>query len=792
MGTETEREFRRRCMMSAAAAAVLTATVAGAAHAQVNPSTTPTPAAATNPGGGGNVDELVVTAQKRDERLQDVPLSMEAIPASRLQSANVTNILNLQTLVPNFTVTRSTQAVGIRLNIRGVGAVSSNASESSVASFVDGVYVPRAGSLISSFFDLDGVEVLRGPQGTLFGRNASVGAITYRSVAPSNDFGGYLNVEYGNFGDRQVSGAVNLPVNDRLAFRVAGIASQFDGWAHTIVGNHDLGSQNNYSGRISMKAELTDNITWNVKVDHELNTGDAQNELTVVQSTLTPTIAANFTKALGGNPPMLTGEFGRTENNFVVGDLSDIQTGAVSDLSWSVGKGYTLRLIDGARDWDNHLFDGDQLFLPIDAINRQSGYQSSSQSHELQFSSAPKGLFNGHFDFVSGLYYFHENYSIFENLLLTDSYCNLVVRLAAPTLQAGCLAANQRTTNNAFGQTTTSYAAYGQGTFYLNDQWSATFGARYTDDKKDGTFIQTISTPSASIVRAPENVKLTYQKSKPSFRFNLNYKPTDDVLLFASYSTGFKSGGFNSGTGASALNQQRIFQAETVKDYELGAKTEWLNRTLTLNLTAYNMEVDQLQDRSFTGISFIVANAGNLRQRGFEFDGAYHAPHDIDLNLDAAYLDSQFLSYPFASGLPAFGGTQNLAGKPNNFSPKWQGNVGVGWKPDLGSTGFHLEARADLSFLSDMNIGGTTADDPSTVQPGYALLSSTLKLVSPDRRWNVGFFGANLTNQGYCTAEIAQSLDSLFGVRNSVTGSTVQRCQVGVPRTYGIRAGVKF
>ena len=190
---------------------------------------------------GGEGDVIVVTAQKRSEDVQDVPISIVALGSEKLAQANILNVQDLPRLATNFTATRSGQIAGLRLAVRGIGAPGNTATEPSVAAFVDGIYVPRPGSVIGSFLDIDGVEILRGPQGTLFGRNASVGALSFRTAQPRDEFSGQIGAEIGN-GDRyKLSGHVNVPLSENVAVRFAGQGSWLGGYWHNRLDGKTYG-----------------------------------------------------------------------------------------------------------------------------------------------------------------------------------------------------------------------------------------------------------------------------------------------------------------------------------------------------------------------------------------------------------------------------------------------------------------------------------------------------------------------------------------------------------------------
>jgi iron complex outermembrane receptor protein len=294
-------------------------------------------------------------------------------------------------------------------------------------------------------------------------------------------------------------------------------------------------------------------------------------------------------------------------------------------------------------------------------------------------------------------------------------------------------------------------------------------------------------------LREPENVDLALDDDRFTWRAALSYQPTDDVLLFASYSTGFKSGGFNSGAGSVALNERRLFDRETVESYEVGAKTSWLDNTLQANLTFYRMDIAGFQDRSFDGVSFIVRNAGNLRHQGFEFDLRMAPTRNFVVNAALAYLDSEFTSYPGGAGLPGIGGVQDLQGTRNNYAPEFSGNVGATWSGDIGNSSMRWLLNGNVSFVSDINVGQVTDNNRQTIQNGYALVNARLQFSGADDRWSLAVFGNNLTDEGYCNVQFYQVLDSSFGLRNGVfPGSTGVRCNRAQPRTYGVSGTFHF
>uniref|UniRef100_B0T6M1 TonB-dependent receptor n=1 Tax=Caulobacter sp. (strain K31) TaxID=366602 RepID=B0T6M1_CAUSK len=775
-----------KALWLAASAMLVCPYVAGTALAQEAP-----PVKAAEPE-SARLDEVVVTAQKRAENVQTVPISIAAFSATQLTQAGVDDVLEITKIVPSFTSTRQANVSSVRLNIRGIGASAQTAVEPSVASFLDDVYVSRPGAVVGRFYDVESVEVLRGPQGTLFGRNASAGALSIHTKKPTDRFGGDLSVQAASFGSYEASGAVNIPIGDRAAVRIAGVGASTDGPWHTDIGDHDYGALDTIGGRATLRLKPTDQIDWILRADYLHLTGDAGSHNTVKSDTVTPAARANYLARLGITP-YFDDQFSRTSNNFMVGDLDDHQYGLTSDLTWDVADGYSIRLIDAMRDWSSDQVAGDLAFSPRPLLLRNEIQASYSSSHELQFISPGDQLLGGRLSFVSGLYYFDETLTIDEKVTFTADTCNYIIRLAAPALQAACLASPLSPGAIAnFAQKTRSYAAYGQVTYKLTNRLDLTLGARYTNDEKSGSFVQTNPNAAARVLRSIEATALAFKDDQITWRANLSWTPADDILVFANYATGFKSGGFNSGGGTPALTAAtRPFGSETVDDYELGVKSTLFDRVLQLNATLFRTDVHDYQDRSFNGLSFLVRNAADLRQQGVEADFILRPFDGLRINGAVGYLDSKYLSYPGASGLPGFGGVQDLSGKRNNFSPEWQGAVGVQYDRDIAG-GVGLTVRGDMTFVSDNNVGSVTDANPQMIQDGFALFSGRVTFTSPDRRYGLQIFGENLFDKGYYTYIFPNTLDNVLGLRDSTTGGTLMRGTLGTPRTVGVKLTVSF
>jgi iron complex outermembrane receptor protein len=269
-------------------------------------------------------------------------------------------------------------------------------------------------------------------------------------------------------------------------------------------------------------------------------------------------------------------------------------------------------------------------------------------------------------------------------------------------------------------------------------------------------------------------------------------------MAFATYATGYKSGGFNNLGGAAPLGAaNRTFASETSNDYELGLKSQFFDHRVLLNADLFQTDLDNFQDRSFNGLTFIVRNAGSVRARGAEVEGAVLPIDHIKLDFGATYLDSIFTANHNAPGLPACTGlpgscptTQDLTGRPTNYAPKWQVDLGLEYDSPSFHDGWTAQVRGSLNYAS--KVYTTNDDNPQSITGANTLLGARATLVAPGGRWSVSLFGDNLGNVQYFTLKIPQTLDSLFGVRNAANGSTLMRGFMGAPRTLGARVTANF
>jgi iron complex outermembrane receptor protein len=735
--------------------------------------------------------EIVVTAQRRSESAQRVPISLTALDAGKLEDTGVRSVLDLQRVVPSFSIQKANQVANTRLAIRGIGSSGNTAIEPSVGAFVDGVYVARPGSLLAGLNDVSAVEVLRGPQGTLFGRNASMGAVSFHTTLPKPDFEVDAGAEYGSFDRKRFTGIVNVPVNDTIAVRVAGLYDGNEGFGRDLFAGRRFGGSRLKSVRGTILAKITPALTWTIRGDYQRVDGDGQSVITVLSNTVSASARANLTTRLRGQIPFLDKSYSRDVFQYTEGLLKDNQYGFSSDLNLDLG-GYSLKLLSAYRNWSNRQYDRDATNTPADIFSRDATFKSKTHSEELQLTS-PSDLLDNRLSFVAGLYYFHEDYSIAEVLNFGSGYCSTFIAQSAPTRLAACNAGPKAPASTfAFNQPTTSYAGYSQATFNLTDKLHLTGGIRYSHDRKTGDLASLVFN-SANIFRVADTANgLRFSGGKVTYRANASYDLTRDIMLFATYATGYKSGGFDSGNGA-RLGLDRVFRPETTTNYEAGIKSQFFARRLTANATLFRTDINDFQLRSYNGTAFSVRNAGSIRQQGVEFELTTRPMRGLNLGVTGTYLDSKYTDFRNAPALPAFTGVQDLTGRRAPTSPKWQGNLSGSYEGTLSSVAeMRWKLSSNLSFQSSSDVGISGDANPQGVQPGYSLIGARLSILGREDRWEAYLAGDNLADKRYCNVIYTQGPAALLGLTDPTTGGSLQRCVLGEPQTVRIGVKVKF
>lgn len=697
------------------------------------------------------LEEIIVTATKREQRLQDVPVSITAITGETIQERQISDLRNLQGYVPNMAILNS--GVNPVVYIRGFGSGPNNvAFDQEVSVYLDGIYGGRGAQFTAPFFDLERMEVLRGPQGALFGRNTAAGAISIISAKPTRDFEGLASASY-NFDRDGYEGTVILsgPLSDTLGARFAGKLVRQQGFLKNLATGKDDPELDEELARLTLRWQPSDGVDVSLKGEYgrHLLTGGVTHSGSLTGPT-------DFTDAHFISDPY--GPLPDTEH-------SGIKSGnVVLTANFALGE-HTLTSISGWSHFTTRRLTAYDEFspdrtIPAGGANARfaNGFPEDfdQYSQEIRLASPTGGML----EYVVGAYFDSSDYQLHQ-----DSYFR--------NLLGGAVTGQQSTD---FDQDSESISLFAQPTFHLSDALRAIAGVRYSHTKKTGDFAsRTVSGTGLNPIGPNLSGKLSEDYVDPSF--TAQYDVADDVMLYATYGRGSKSGGFVSNTyNVQAAGFQ--FKPERSTNYEAGIKSTIAGRA-TVNVSVFLTEFDDLQQSAYDPDrrTFFTRNAASASSRGVEAELNWALTSSFQLNSSLAYLDAKFDDYPGAPCLafetlaqcnsadPVSIAAHNIAGQPLQFAPKWSGNVGARFEEDV-TDSLALLASVNTLFRSKYFI----ADGYSPiwgVQKGWAKVDGRLQIGGSDDRWNVALVGRNIFNKKTVGAAIRLPA-SITGVTRSI------------------------
>ena len=717
----------------------------------------------------GLLGEIIVTAERRETRLQDTPIAISAITGEALEASGATVINDLAATVPNLTSTTGPQGSSdANFFVRGVGQFDFIiTNDPGVGLYVDGVYLGRTVGAMLDGGDIERVEVLRGPQGTLFGRNTLGGAVNIVTRQPDpGEFSGSARATYGSRDRVDLDAGVNVPIGDDSAARVYGFYRQQDGFADNVVTGQDFGRIDRYGGRAQLRLGLGDRIRVDLSADYSLDESNPAPSVlrAIVPAPFFPPAALNdvqdpdnFYQIFASNSPEARNEV----YGFSATASLDLGMAELKSIS-------AYRNLDGFSTADP---DGTRFKL----YDQDVTTQQEQFSQELQLAGEALG---GRLEYLLGAYYFHEDAQQVLDLCFAP-----ISSPAAEPFQA----CNFWSQGN--DQVTNSYAVFGQGRFEVFPTVSVTLGGRYTWDNKEIISNQFFDFRPQGVGPGavfgfglpPELLgqrivlpivtdlpgEVEFEKFTP--KVGIEWEPSANVLLYASYSEGFRAGGFN---GRLIAPQPFIptYAPDTNETYEIGIKTDLLDRRLRANATLfYSKYTDIQQTIADPEVQFRVANAGDAVLKGFELE--LSAAPFAGLRFDAAigYTDSEF------ENVPALVGPIN--GNRLPFSPEF--TVSLAAQYDIPLAGGMLTPRVDYRLQSDVFF--TAFNLPLEEQDGYGILNARLSFTDATDRFTLAAFVLNLADVEYYT----------FG-QNALFSQGVAYNYLGRPREFGVTAGVEF
>ena len=707
------------------------------------------------PADDGGVQEVIVTAQKVAQPASKTPIALSVLSGDDLKEAGVNDPRGLTSTLPNVQI--ASEGGMLQIAIRGVTSMDmTEKGDPSSAFHVDGAYIPRYEAQGVAFYDLDRIEVLRGPQGTLYGRNATAGAINVITAKPTKKLEGRIGLEVGNFNTRRVEGMINVPINDMFALRAAVNGNKRDSYLKPGPNADHLENQDDRSGRVHLLADF--NATTSLLLTAETSR--------IKGNGVSPVPLTNFfTGTPTGTLPLTPAGRGNNLLNPVYVDRGD---DAQRTTAWEFRNGgrdaYRDHKVDslrgefkttlGAVDVTYQLAHMDTELNNLDngvyfgfPFTRDATGESQSTSHELRFNSTGTGALR----WVAGAYYFNDEITRRANL---TTYARI------PPGPLNVLVPFDAEAEN------TSKAVFAQGTYELRKDTRLTLGARETRDRKFGADTLAGAAARPGTNTSPNAYSANVKFSDTSWRVGIDHDLRPNVMVYANVSTGYKAGGFNASSGSS------IYKPEKLKSYEAGLKGRFLDNKLQLAATVFRYDYKDMQLSAATCLTNDPAscntnttNASDATINGLELEGKLRTSTNGMLRSNMAFTDAKFGDY--RPTLTVDFSDQSLDRAPS-------ATIGLGYTHHFPlASGAELTASLDTRHSTSYLIS-----DPSVGiryrQPSFYRSDITLGYSSPDGQWSAQLYARNLENE--------------IKIESRVPGGF----HIGDPRTFGLRATVNF
>jgi outer membrane receptor protein involved in Fe transport len=754
------------------------------------------------------LEVIEVTAQKRSENAQDTPISMNVLTADDIQEKSIEKIDDLQYSVPNLHMTET--GISTQLFIRGIGTGNNQGFEQSVGQYIDGIHYGRQQLLRMPFLDLERIEVLKGPQSIMFGKNSVAGALNLASAKPTQDTEIKLGIQYQpTIGAMEYTGVVSGGLTDTLSARLAIRDYSEDGYIENTFKNRDETIRDETALRLSLLWEPSDAINILLKVEHDEFDGEGR-QIEVIRDDPAlagyPIPGATFSQILGllGHPNAISDDVFNFERQ---ADAEESNTNTLDNATltanFALGN-YTLTSVSGFVAYDFvETCDCDYTAAPIFSVFIDESYQQFSQEIRLV---SPIG---GTFDWLGGLYYQTSELGFDDNIKIPD---NSILGL----ISAGALAplTGQGAGRN-YQLDTDMWSAFFQGRYHITDALTLTLGARFTHEEKTASRVINITDLSTGDITqdpmspvlfdsvfgiqseqsplSPQGHNLNGKRDEDSFTplVNISYKIDDNVMAYASATTGFKAGGFDA--RANNVNSWE-FEEEDATAYEVGIKSLLLDDTLEVNLAFYRTEYDNLQVSQFDGVlGFNVGNAKKTIVQGLEVDGRWIIRDGLSMQYGIAYLDHEFANFTNGNcynrqvpdGDIGADGNQlcDYTGKSGQFTPKLTATIGFDYFTEINFLGFeYFRTTLGLYHSAKQNVD-------VNLNPLYEIDSYNkvdMRVALEAEQWNIALFGKNMTNADVLTYVGNNPLSgSTFGT-NTFYGF------VDRPAVYGIQVDYNF
>ena len=704
---------------------------------------------ATNKVKEREVEVINVTATKRTASIQDVPVSVAAVSMDQMDKIGINDVEDLSILIPNFEI----NSAGIlpNLYVRGLGGGTSHSIEQSVGRFVDDVYISRAAINLHPFLDVQAVEVLRGPQGTLFGKNTAAGAMILTTANPESDFNYGFDISASTYsttgGTKEISGFVTGALSDTVDGRLAVMYRDKEGFYHNTMDGPDGADREDYGIRGKLRWQAGENTTVGLKLEY-MTFDELGSDAAEIAAFGGPPLSAwqNISNASGADGSTITTPALDWTVHYNCGPATDAagidigsfcpsrdqeSTNVTLNIEHKLDAG-VITLVSAMQNYEyTHLFHGlDMGLANLFRAIRAEEYDGVSQ--EIRFTSTESDTF----DYIVGLYY--EDSSLARE---QTSHFNLPA-VGGP----------QVTEEEPWTQDTQTLALFGQARWKLTEDWTAILGGRWATEDKDFAFRRFLKQYQTQNVLGPDEINRIESRSESKFTPSLTvqWQGTDDINLYATYAAGHKTGGFSDRIEEQDADIQ--FDAEEVTSFEIGAKTNWLDGSLSVNLTYFNMDIEGLQlatQLEGTVAAFSVDNAADSTSKGLELEVHWYAHENWTLGGNFAYTDASYDEFiggaDCTDRLRNSDGVCDLTGEPLIYAPENKGAVFIEYYGDNMFGEWDFSARSDFAFTGDHYTDITYAD--SVEQKSYNTINASMRLISPDENITISLIGKNLTEE---------------------------------------------
>lgn len=671
------------------------------------------PAIATAQDSDGRLEEIIVTSERREASIQDVPIAVSAYNEESIQTLQIDETLDLVHVVPNlFGGNNTGLGTANMYYLRGQGNDESIATfDPPVGTYVDDVYITRQNANNFSFFDVERIEVLRGPQGTLFGRNTTGGAINIILKKPGEELGGYVEAGYGRFEETLLRGSIDVPVNERFLTKFSAFINESDGWLDNTIDGNEYNGKDNYGLRAAFRFIPNDTVMWDLAFDYmDVEEANILGQLSGSRR-LSGSILPNGILPIPGFEQKAS-DYGNSAENLNI----------VSDLGFDTGNGQ-VNLIIGYRSLEQEFLLnfpglGSEDFFWIDNVGEHDMF-----SAELKWNTS---LFDDKVNLVSGIYYMDE-----DNTTDFADYVFTAVRLADRVL-----------TN-----TTESIALYAQADIAVSDNGTLTVGARFTDEEKTIGFVDNTGGSLTTMAMMQAGVPTTQDESQVTPRIAYAHQFSDDLMWYVSATNGFKSGGWNArGTSAATLLP---FGPEEIWSYETGVRSDLMDGRLRVNATVFYNDLEDLQTTSATPSgAFLTTNAGGLETKGAEFEITALPTDAWSVFLAVGLQDAEYVDLPTGCVAPntdfaAFDINCDVADPKRSPDTTWT----LSSTYDLPLTGLGATLRPTVTgrYIGS-NVVGTRQLGANGAE---FIVNANIALVDDEDRWQASIECQNCSDEEY-------------------------------------------